>query len=149
MTKNAGVVAAALLLASCSGSPIKKLVCERQKGDPEPMEFIYDPQAKILYEYDEFSETLIPAQIFWEEEFQVVFTDSGKLKQKIVGGSLELMRVTEFTIVDLKNKTYKAILEREKFLPGGSEIERVTESFEGTCKSLEPETTNVFEEPVK
>tara|TARA_Y100001978_G_scaffold185977_1_gene185356 strand:+ start:967 stop:1239 length:273 start_codon:yes stop_codon:yes gene_type:complete len=50
------------LLASCSGSPIKKLVCERHKGDPEPMEFIFDPQAKILYVYHEVSETLKPAQ---------------------------------------------------------------------------------------
>ena len=54
------------------------------------MEFIFDPQAKILYVYHEVSETLKPAQ----------------------------------------KSDYP-------------------EAFQGSCEYVEPETTNVFEEPAK
>ena len=169
MTKKAGVIAAALLLASCSTSPIKKVVCTDEQGETLTAA-IYDPDKKVVYEYDQFSETLKPykADDFYKEA-EVAVTDSGKLKErKVVGDAVLFGEQIEYdTMIDTKKLTaeVKESNVKSKLKPGitpaerehnsrvletgGSSIERTSTTRTGTCKFVKPETTAVLGESAK
>ena len=164
------VIAVALLLASCSTSPIKRIVCKDSQGEIV-VGATYDLEAKELYEYDEFTETLKPAnKRGWMKEFDVAFPDSGTIKIKSVVGDMEPSQVETVTVIDPRNKTAKAesttqrsklpdledlsdkefeeaLVEIRKTLDSGeSTIESKTEKVTATCEFVEPKTTTVFGE---
>ena len=167
------VIAAALLLASCSTSPIKRIVCKDSQGKTV-VAATYDLEAKEIYEYDEFTETLKPAQKQgWMEEFNVAFPESGTIKIQTSVGNLEPSQVNELYVIDPRNKKAKlevttrrsklpdlegldgkefddALVEFDKIIKSGeSTIESKTEKTTATCEFVEPKTTTVFGESAK
>ena len=71
------------MLASCTTSPIKRISCIDDQ-DKFLDDFSYDPKTKAVYEYDSFSETLIPYgtgdRWIGIPPLKVALTDSGKVK---------------------------------------------------------------------
>ena len=117
LTYQPAVAALALILVSCASSPIKQLVCENKDGEVL-QEIIFDPKEKVVYEYDEFIESLKPIDDLptylvglLDNEWEVAFIDSGKIKVKTViqGGNqpyglIDVVYLTEF---HLRKLTYQ------------------------------------------
>ncbi len=171
--------ALALILASCASSPIKQLVCENKDGEVLS-EIIFDPKEKVVYEYDEFSESLKPIDSLptylvglSDNEWEVAFTDSGKIKEKTVinGGNqpyglIDIVYLTEFDLrtltyeeekIETKSKlkdiedaesdaAYKAAIAHNlEVVNAGSVVDKTTTKTIGTCRYVAPNATNVFD----
>jgi len=109
--KSIAAVTAAIALTACSGSPIKQIVCVDDAG--ERLEsFTFDPKAKAVYEYDSFSESLIPYGTGDKgvglPPLRVVLTDSEKIKIGTTDDSESPeRRWSSDTVIDLKAMTYE------------------------------------------
>ena len=164
------------MLASCTTSPIKRISCIDDQ-DKFLDDFSYDPKTKAVYEYDSFSETLIPYDTgdrwIGIPPLKVALTDSGKVK---IGTTEESMSSPEIwsaeIVIDLKAMTYKHTFTTTKSLlkdfSGAPRAEwraiadhnmkvlesdrtsvSTTKTTEGTCKFLKPLTTTVSGESAK
>ncbi len=165
----AAIAVASLLLVSCSTSPIKRIVCTDEQGETLTGA-IYDPERKVVYEYDHFTETLKPyeADDLYKVN-EVAVTDSGKLKERKVMGDIALFgEQNEYdTVIDTKKLTAEITesnvkskikigssrADREhnsKVLESGDPVfDRTSTTETGTCKFVNPETTQIFGEAAK
>ena len=176
LTYQPAIAALALILASCSSSPIKQLVCNNEEGKVV-QEIIFDPKDKVVYEYDEFSESLKPlikpSIDGFYDEWEIAFTDSGKIKHKrVVKGEYPLYGLVSLkTLIEINlqklafkgeeietNSKLKDITAAEgaaaidevtahnlKIINSSSTIEKNTTTTKGTCKYVTPKITKVFE----
>lgn len=167
--------ALALILASCSSSPIKQLVCNNEEGELVK-EIIFDPKDKVVYQYDQFTESLKPVNPAVDDlydEWEIAFTDSGKIKQRrVINGAQPvygLISLETLSEINLRELTFqrkeieknsklkdietvesiaaqKAIIDHNlEVANAGSVIDANTTTTKGTCKYVTPKITNVFD----
>ena len=144
LTYQPAVAALALILASCASSPIKHLVCNSEQGKDHTDQILFDPEKKIVYEYDEFTEMLKP--ITKPESFDVfdyVFTDSGRLKIKIGRINKNYFSWTIVNSIDLSTLSFTQETTNITHWDGPDKTE--IEKSSGTCKYVTPKITKVFE----
>ena len=171
----ASAAALALILASsCASSPIKQLECTNEEGELIDRIF-FDPKDKVAYQYDHFTESLKPVDPAVDglyDEREIVFTDSGKIKERrLINGSdpeYGLISFESLSEINLRELTFqmeeiksnsklkdieaaesiaekKAIIDRNlEVANSGSVIDTTTTTTKGTCKYVTPKTTNVL-----
>lgn len=175
ITYQPAAAALALILASCSSSPIKQLVCNNEEGEVV-QEIVFDPKDKVVYQYDQFTESLKPVEPAVDDlydEWEIAFTDSGKIKQRrfIKGAdpAYGLINLETLSEINLRELTYKreeieknsklkdietaesiaaqkAIIDQNlEVANAGSIIDTNTTTTKGTCKYVTPKITNVFD----
>lgn len=139
-----GAVSLALILSSCSISTVKQLDCVNKQKKDLREQILFDPEKKIVYEYDEFTEMLKPVKK--PERFEVfnyVFTDSGKLKIKMGDIDKRFFSWTSVMSIDLSTLSFTQETKMTTHWDGPDKTEIETSS--GTCKYVRPKITKVFE----